>query len=117
MQRQRKIAQRDSLLTRYSESLGEMMMRKHTEQVLRAAKAEADLANRSKSAFLATMSHELRTPLNAIIGFSDVIQAAPERAGAQTKSAEYATHITKAGRRLLDVVSDILDISRIEGGS
>jgi signal transduction histidine kinase len=55
---------------------------RHTEQVLRAAKAEADLAGRSKSALLATMSHELRTPLNAIIGFSDVIQAAPERAGA-----------------------------------
>src|SRR5277367_5219251 len=74
MQRQRKFAQRDSLLSRYSESLGEMMMRKHTETVLRAAKAESDLANRSKSAFLATMSHELRTPLNAIIGFSDVIR-------------------------------------------
>jgi two-component system cell cycle sensor histidine kinase PleC len=117
MQRQRKIAQRDSLLSRYSESLGEMMMRKHTEQVLRAAKAEADLANRSKSAFLATMSHELRTPLNAIIGFSDVIKTVPDQAGAQARSAEYATHIAKAGRHLLDVISDILDISKIEGGS
>ena len=117
MQRQRKTVQRDSLLSRYSESLGEMMMRKHTEQVLRAAKAESDLANRAKSSFLATMSHELRTPLNAIIGFSDVIQAAPRDAGAQARSAEYATHISKAGRRLLEVISDILDISKIESGS
>src|ERR1700679_485616 len=98
MQRQRRIVLRDSLLSRYSQSLGEMMMRQHTEQVLRAAKAESDLANRSKSAFLATMSHELRTPLNAIIGFSDVIQSVPNDAAAQAKSAEYATHIAKAGR-------------------
>jgi two-component system cell cycle sensor histidine kinase PleC len=117
MQRQRKSVQRDSLLSRYSESLGEMMMRKHTEQVLRAAKAESDLANRAKSSFLATMSHELRTPLNAIIGFSDVIQATPGEAGAQVRNAEYATHISKAGRRLLTVISDILDISKIESGS
>ncbi len=117
MRNQKKIALRDSLLARYSESLGELMMRRHTEQAIRAAKAESDLASRSKSAFLATMSHELRTPLNAIIGFSDVIQSMKDGVGAQKKSVEYATHIAKAGRHLLEVVSDILDISKIESGS
>jgi len=106
-------AQRETLLTRYSDTLGEMMMRRRTEVATKAAKVEADLASRSKSAFLATMSHELRTPLNSIIGFSDVI--AGNRS--QPESAEYATHIAKSGRRMLAVVNDILDISKIEAGS
>src|ERR1700722_5654990 len=86
------------LLARYSETLGEMMLRKHTERAIRAAKQEAELNSRSKSAFLGTMSHELRTPLNAIIGFSDIIR----QPGASTpeQAAEYADHISRAGRRL-----------------
>ena len=112
MQRQRKIALRESLLSRYSDSLGEMMMRRRNEQAMKAARAESELASRTKSAFLATMSHELRTPLNSIIGFSDVILALKD-----PKSAEYAQHIGKSGRRLLDVVTDILDISKIESGT
>ena len=112
MQRQRKIALRESLLSRYAESLGEMVMRRRNEQALRAARAESELASRTKSAFLATMSHELRTPLNSIIGFSDVIVSQKD-----PKSAEYAAHIAKSGRRLLDVVSDVLDISKIESGT
>jgi len=111
MQRQRKIALRDSLLSRYAESLGQMTMRKRHEQAVRAAHAESELANRTKSAFLATMSHELRTPLNSIIGFSDVIVTLKD-----PKASEYAAHIAKSGRRLLEVVSDILDISRLESG-
>ena len=112
MQRQRKIALRDSLLSRYAESLGEMTMRKRNEQALKAARAESELASRTKSAFLATMSHELKTPLNSIIGFSDVILAQKD-----PKSTEYATHIAKSGRRLLEVVQDVLDISKIESGT
>ena len=61
------------LLARYSDTFGEMQLRKYTERAIRAARAEAELNSRSKSAFLSTMSHELRTPLNAIIGFSDLI--------------------------------------------
>ncbi len=114
MQRQRKVALRDSLLSRYAESLGEMSMRQRSEKALRAARAEADLASRTKSAFLATMSHELKTPLNSIIGFSDVIASLKT---SEPKSAEYAQHIAKSGRRLLEVVTDILDISKIESGS
>ncbi len=72
------------------------------------------LANRVKSEFLANMSHELRTPLNAIIGFSEMIklfgEAKPEKTG------EYAGLIHHAGRHLLDIISDILDISKIESG-
>jgi two-component system cell cycle sensor histidine kinase PleC len=76
---------------------------------------EAELASRAKSEFLANMSHELRTPLNAIIGFSDLIRhlngAAPE------KNVEYAGNIAEAGRHLLNIISDILDIAKIESGT
>jgi two-component system cell cycle sensor histidine kinase PleC len=107
--------QKSSLLARYTESLGEMTLRRHTEIAIKAARHEAELNSRSKSAFLSTMSHELRTPLNAIIGFSDLMT----QPGQTTPSAnaEYAGHIAKAGRRLLDVVSDVLDMSRLEAGS
>ena len=108
----------ESLLARYSETLGELMLRRQTELAMVAAKTESDLANRAKSAFLGTISHELRTPLNAIIGFSDLIKIV--KAGDDdeaVKSADYATYIGEAGRHLLAVVSDILDISKIESGT
>jgi two-component system cell cycle sensor histidine kinase PleC len=107
--------QKSSLLARYSESLGEMMLRRHTEIAIKAARQEAELNARSKSAFLSTMSHELRTPLNAIIGFSDLMTQ-PSTVN-PAANAEYAGHIAKAGRRLLDVVNDVLDMSRLEAGS
>ncbi|HEU0095172.1 MAG TPA: HAMP domain-containing sensor histidine kinase [Rhizomicrobium sp.] len=103
------------LLARYSDTFGEMQLRKYTERAIRAARAEAELNSRSKSAFLSTMSHELRTPLNAIIGFSDLIgQPGATQPG---EASEYAQHIGHAGRRLLDVVSDVLDMSKLESGS
>jgi signal transduction histidine kinase len=105
----------NSLLARYSQTLGEMMLRKRTETAIRAARHEAELNDRAKSAFLSAMSHELRTPLNAIIGFSDLM--ANPGATTPADSAEYAGHIARAGRRLLDVVSDVLDMSRLEAGS
>ena len=106
---------RTGLLARYSDTFGEMQLRKYTERAIRAARAEAELNSRSKSTFLSTMSHELRTPLNAIIGFSDLIKT-PGAAGPQ-QTAEYAQHLAHAGRRLLDVVSDVLDMSKLESGS
>jgi two-component system cell cycle sensor histidine kinase PleC len=106
-----------SPLARYSETLGELTMRRQTELAMLAAKAESDLANRAKSAFLGTMSHELRTPLNAIIGFSDLIQNQQSSDDAAAKSADYASYIGDAGRHLLEVVSDILDIAKIESGT
>jgi two-component system cell cycle sensor histidine kinase PleC len=103
------------LLARYSDTFGEMQLRKYTERAIRAARAEAELNHRSKSAFLSTMSHELRTPLNAIIGFSDLIRR--PGAATQAEAADYADHIANAGRRLLNVVSDVMDMSKLESGA
>ena len=75
------------LLARYSDTFGEMQLRKYTERAIRAARAEAELNHRSKSTFLSTMSHELRTPLNAIIGFSDLIRS--PGATTQSEAADY----------------------------
>jgi two-component system cell cycle sensor histidine kinase PleC len=106
-----------SLLSRYSTNLGELMSRRHSEHALRAAKTESDLANRTKSEFLANMSHELRTPLNAIIGFADLLRHFSKEGRDIDKSTEYAEHIAGAGRHLLNIISDILDISKIESGT
>jgi signal transduction histidine kinase len=81
-----------------------------------AARNEAFQANRAKSQFLAAMSHELRTPLNAILGFAEMIRdGIGGRASAETH-AEYAEYIHASGRHLLDLIDDILDISKIEAG-
>jgi signal transduction histidine kinase len=75
------------------------------------------MANRAKSEFLANMSHELRTPLNAIIGFGEMIERlAPEKRSAG-KPRQYAGYIAHAGRHLLEVVNDLLNMSQIESGS
>jgi two-component system cell cycle sensor histidine kinase PleC len=87
-----------------------------TQANLRAARAEAERANRAKSAFLATMSHELRTPLNAIIGFAEVMQHGVFGEIANRRYAGYVGDILQSARHLLDVLSDILDMSRIEAG-
>lgn len=111
------VAPKNSVISRYSETLGQLMLRRHAELAMRAAKVEAERASTAKSTFIGTMSHELRTPLNAIIGFSDLITNLTVQPGATEKSIEYAWHISKAGRHLLGVVSDILDIAKIESGT
>ncbi len=79
-------------------------------------KERADLANRAKSEFLANMSHELRTPLNAVIAYSEaLLQETFGPLGGQ-KNVEYVNDIRKSGKLLLDHISDILDISKIEAG-
>ncbi|MFK8252204.1 PAS domain-containing sensor histidine kinase [Ancylobacter terrae] len=80
------------------------------------AKDRAEQANRAKSEFLANMSHELRTPLNAIIGFSEIMESGMFGPLGSTKYDEYCRDIRDSGRYLLDVINDILDMSRIEAG-
>ncbi len=79
-------------------------------------KTKAEAANRSKSEFLANMSHELRTPLNAIIGFSEVMHQQMFGPIGTPKYAEYSRDIHRSGQFLLDVINDILDMSKIEAG-
>ncbi len=77
---------------------------------------QAELANRSKSEFLANMSHELRTPLNAVLGFSELIQSEIFGPLGNDRYREYAGDIKDAGQHLLDLINDILDLSKIEAG-
>lgn len=89
---------------------------KRAEEDLRSAKREAETANALKSEFLARVSHEIRTPLNAIIGFSELM--AEERFGpiGSPRYVEYAHDIGRSGKHVLDIVNDLLDISKIEAG-
>ena len=94
-----------------------MISRRRSEAALRAAAMESAMASRTKSQFLANMSHELRTPLNAIIGFGELIETLPAEKRSAGKPRQYASHIAHAGRHLLEIVNDILNISEIESGS
>jgi PAS domain S-box-containing protein len=85
------------------------------ENALRSAKEEAEAASHTKSQILANMSHELRTPLNAIIGFSDVISHGL-MGPVDERYREYAGDILRAGSHLLKLITDVLDLSKIESG-
>ena len=86
--------------------------RKQAEEVLRAAKEEAERTTRAKSEFLSRMSHELRTPLNAILGFGQLLEMEVE----EDDDRESVDQVLKAGRHLLAMIDEVLDISRIEAG-
>ena len=97
-------------LERHRDHLEELV-RQRTEALAETTKA-AQAANIAKSAFLANMSHEIRTPMNAILGMTSLLQ----RAGVSPPQAERLNKIQTAGEHLLDVINDILDISKIEAG-
>lgn len=89
---------------------------KRNKDALQHALEETEAANRAKSRFLATMSHELRTPLNAIIGFSEMMHAELLGPLGSPRYIDYAGSINESGRYLLDLINDILDMSKIEAG-
>ncbi|MBU0513197.1 MAG: PAS domain-containing protein, partial [Proteobacteria bacterium] len=88
---------------------------KQVEAALHLARETAEAATQAKSKFLASMSHELRTPLNAIIGFSEILE---DRTFGpiNEKQARYVGHVLSSGRHLLDLINDILDLSKVEAG-
>jgi PAS domain S-box-containing protein len=89
--------------------------RKRAEAALIAARDEAEHANRAKTQFLANMSHELRTPLNAVLGFAQLLLTAQEPPLADAQGQQ-VREILRGGRHLLNLINDILDLSRIEAG-
>ncbi len=95
--------------------LHDITLQKRAQEALLQAKEEAERTSKFKDQFLSTMSHELRTPLNAVLGFSDLL--ADERYGPlNEKQRRYIDHIHTGGKHLLALISDILDLSKIEAG-
>src|SRR6267378_922801 len=117
------IQQRDTALqstngelkARTQELEEEIFHRKQTQEELLNAKHAAEEANRAKSTFLANMSHELRTPLNAIIGYSEMLEEETRDSG-KVENVQDLKKIQAAGKHLLALINDVLDLSKIEAG-
>ena len=94
----------------------DITLRKQMEMSLRMAKERADAANNAKSSFLANMSHELRTPLNAVIGFSEIMMNETFGPLGSDKYIEYLGDIHLSAKHLLEIINEVLDMSKIESG-
>ncbi len=106
-----RLKQRDESLRNLNEELEQRVIERTAEYA--KAKEAAETANRAKSVFLANMSHELRTPLNAVLGFSQLMKSDPETTQEQGHNLDIITH---SGEHLLDLINNVLEISKIESG-
>ncbi|MFK5970878.1 MAG: PAS domain S-box protein, partial [Candidatus Marithrix sp.] len=102
----------DGKITYFLAKIEDITERKKTETDLKKARDAADTANKAKSEFLANMSHEIRTPMNAVIGFSNILASQIT----DKKQKSYLNSIQTAGKGLLNLINDILDLSKIEAG-